>query len=244
MKARSRLQAGLAAVAAAMSLVVLRPVPAVALLGDCNVIQHIFVRSTNIAGDVHGDTNRLLVSSRTLDTDCKGEAISTAHLTPNNFGSVNPSWVEVGWFRIRNADGTIDLCEFWEKGVDGNITFFHNNCGNFTNLTLGNFAEFRLKNVSGTTDWDVFINYLDGNGFGMPKHTFSTTYDFSIASGETQKKGNGTAMDDDQRNLQVFAQNAWQDWLNANCVVDEAPGWSWHKQTTNSYTVDQVANAC
>lgn len=231
------------AVAAATFLVALSPVPAVAALSNCSVAQRIFVKSTNIDLSTHGVTNKLLVSSRTLDNTCKAGAFSTAHLRKTNFGATLGTWIEVGWQKLRNADGTTVLCEFWEMGTNSNIDSFHNNCGNQTPLSFGNYAQFRLKEVANTNQWDVLINYLDGTGYQL-KHTFSTDYLFSTASGETEKKGAGTGMGDDQRNLQVFAQNAWQDWIDVACVVDESPDWSWHKQSNNSYTVTGVNNAC
>jgi hypothetical protein len=216
--------------------------PASASLPACNAIQHIFVRSTLAQSTNHGSTNRILVKDRAVDSDCTGQAISTSQAgTP--ISDPTPTYVEIGWYKIRHADGSVHLCEFEESQVNGGpLNFLPGPCGANTSLSYGNYAKFRVKQVGTGTDWSTWIDY--GNGFILKATFGSRGIDTGIAFGETERKGNGTSMDEDQRNLQDFSQNAWQDWPDANCVQDESPACDWHKQSSNSYTINQNSNTC
>ena len=215
---------------------------ATAGLGACGVVQSIFVRSTLMQASSLGSTNKILVKNRTVDPDCKGQAVSTSQAgTP--MGDPTPTYVEIGWYKVRHADGSVHLCEFEEAVVNGGSpNFLPGPCDSNTPLSYGQYAEFRVKHVGSGTDWDTWINY--GSGFILKASFSSLGIDTGIAFGETEKKGDGTSMGEDQSNLQDFSQNAWQDWPNAACALDNAAAWDWNKLSSNSYIVDQTTHAC
>lgn len=233
---------------AAWALVIAAASPALAVLPICNVAQHIFVRASANAADTRGSTNTSLVRTRDLDNDCQGITFSTAHIARGLPGSgLFDQQVEMGWQRIRQADGSIILCEFWEKQYVS-IVVFDNRCGSQTSVAYGQDVRLRISNVSGTDKWQPAIDYLNGGGFHDRGDPFQTAFDRGFAMGETERKGNDTGMVEDQTNLDYYkvvdGPDEWRNYPGVNCILDETGDWSWHRVTDNSYTVTHEDNAC
>lgn len=186
------------------------------------------------------------MADRTLDAECEAAYFSTAHIARGLPGSgFEDHQVESGWQKYRASDGTVHLCEFQEKQVDADFLSFDADCDGATNLSYGSNSRFGVFNEPGTSKWTLSVNFLDGNGW-HDRHTWQTTYDRGFAEGETEKKGNETVMWNTHTNLEFFSVSAgdWHDYPGVNCIQDEAPDWSCHRDSDPQYHVNPVDNAC
>ncbi len=195
-----------------VAAVLISPLPAYAL-SNCTVVKQIFMRGESAISNTRGTDNKIFVRSRNLDTSCKAHALSTAHI--NRGGAPQDAnwgdWVEMGWDKQRYADGSVDLCIFTEWGDNFSVLGGRYIC----NPSGLNYSEYDFYRVvySGTewlmqTDLNLDGNYQTRDGTGN-----DITWTHGAAMGETEKKGNDTGMDDDQRSLSFKNDNAasWQD---------------------------------
>jgi hypothetical protein len=219
--------------------------PTAATLGNCSLTEQVFARSTSTRDVTRGTWNQFVTKDRTLDTGCQAAAVSTAHIEHGDYGTADwGKWVEIGWQKIRNGDGSISLCLFWEAGTDPTAppTVLKLDCN--APLVYGNNVQWKVKNNIGTNNWEVAVNYLDGGGWHV-RDTISMAWDHGLAFGETERKGNGTGMLDTQSSLQYMNNNGnWVLWPGNSCSVDTSGTYSWQSLGQNVYQVYQGNNAC
>jgi hypothetical protein len=158
------------------------------------------------------------------------------------------TWIEIGWteFASNCGGGSTHWCYFVEKGVDFTTTQRTDISTSVPNF--GTFDQYRITNrptnPNGSTDWWMQIDpNVDGSFSTL--ETYNTQWHRGVAFGESVKIGSNTGMQDDQQALQYKNNNdAWNPWPDVDCRVDTASGWSWHRNSSNSYTVTQPNNAC
>lgn len=218
--------------------------PAVAALGECNVAHQIFAYGNVLLSNSNGTTNRIYFQQRNLDADCKALALSTAHSArgiPNSAASGD--LIEIGWQRFRNADGTVTKCMYWNKAVGGSPEP-HWSCGNINDFDYGEYDRWRAQNPSGTTDWKVFSDLNDDGSFNLV-HTFTSTWTQGYPLGETERKGNDTGMQEDQRSLAYYTNAGnWNSWPDALCGWDGDPTWEWLELSATRYITQQAPDQC
>jgi hypothetical protein len=220
----------------------LHPARASALPG-CSTNQQIFVRSSSDVDNTNGSTNKILTGGSLAD-NCRAILVGTAHTSRTGIDNASGwgDWVETGFYKKRNDDGSVDLCRFTEWGTDYNVISLNLGCG--APLSNGTYAKWRVSSIQGTEDWKMLVDYLGGNGF-IDEATAHVTWAHAVASGETERWGTDTDMSQSQRELQ-FKNNSnnWVDWPDANCIYDNSGGYSWRKNSATSYDVVAQSNPC
>jgi hypothetical protein len=198
----------------------------------------------SISDWTNGTTNRFKYRARDVDTCDGARSLSTAHISrQGNCCDGWFDWVEIGWERDRfTGDGSVEKCVFWEKGFNGSSEK-GGNCGT-PNLVDGNFAAWRVTNVEGSDNWQVLVNWEDGTGFNQ-KQTYDTTYRDGVASGETERWGGQSGMQDSQQSLDFKNNNnTWVRWPDNNCIVNTSFSFFWHHTANDAYDVNQAVSVC
>ena len=241
---RHRARSLWAALSLLVGSLVFQATPAGAVLGQCNVVHQIFMYGNVLLSNSNGTTNRIYFQQRTLDADCKGQAYSTAHSArgiPQDAGY--GTFIEMGWARLRNADGSVSKCLYRNKAVDFSSTPVFD-CGNISDFDFGEYDRYRVQNLSGTTDWRVYTDLNDDGNFD-PLHTYNSTWSQGWPEGETERKGNDTGGQDDHRSLMYYTDAGnWNDWPYVLCGWDGDPSWEPNVQSATRYIVQEAPDQC
>lgn len=196
----------------------------------CPSGKQIFIRqqSTNTRWGVRG---KVKVPNNNIDACAGAATFTTAHFTDCST-PVCGTQVEIG---IRdNSTGPI---VFTEKQVNGDVVRFDQ----ITTAANNTFISLRLKVAQ---NGDVFFEYNFGSGW---ETTWSSPYSIGWAPGfpmgETEKIGDDTQMFSHHRDMR-YITSSWDEsaWGGMTCVLDSAPGWSWHplSGSTNDWDVTNV----
>lgn len=207
--------------------------------------KHIFVKNTASLSDTSGGDMKSEVG-RPIDQSCISFAVDSVHLSKDNYPATDwYTYVEGGWYKYNDAGGVNHLCEFTEKKVVTGTPDFLLRCN--TSLTGGSYARFRMDDVGSAQDWAFSVNFLDGTGYhDRPNMGFHTSYTRAQLTGETEKLGADTSMLADLPDWEYYkiSASSWQNWPDNDCIIDEASGWDWHRQSAKAYTINQNSNAC
>jgi hypothetical protein len=217
---------------------------------DCSASHQVFVEATNNITNQHGTINRILLRQRDLDNGCTNpKAVSTAHFSKGAccFGLDWATQIEIGWIETHGCCGQAQYKMFTEKEVNGDVTQ-HTEITT-PNLDPGTFDVWKIasniKNPDGSTDWDMKVDFLKGNGF-VQAGTFNTLWHYGESSGETEGFGSNTGMHDEQRDLQLMNDNRdWVGWSDLICNQQIGNGIDWQRIDHNDYDVsDGQLSAC
>jgi hypothetical protein len=158
--------------------------------------------------------------------------------------------VEIGWREREKNDGSgdkvwvafVEKCSAQQCQVD-EISLA-------STAEVGTFDKWRIKNMptgsNGTTEWRLYVDYLDGVGYRFVENYF-TDYHHGSAFGETEAFGDNTGMTDEQRELQHFNNNdQWVNWNGQRCNPNlRKGGYKYVENSNTSYDIiDGSNNAC
>jgi hypothetical protein len=183
----------------------------------------------------YGTREEIGITNRTADPDCSvfTELVygSTAYVA---LGSIWGNWVEVGW-EARYAEGTEFITFFNEGAINNTIRWNHRGV-NLPCTNDGSFQRYQVNNVTGTFDWDAWVDCQDGQGFRRIGTMANTGYEKGLAVGETWRFGDQTTMGDVHRNM--FRRDGggnWVAWTGVACYFDQTPGWHGTAVSTTRY---------
>jgi hypothetical protein len=201
----------------------------------CNVNQQIFVRSVSDRDRTNGTSNKILTSGN-LDNGCDAIKVGTAHMERENYGQPGwGDWVEIGFYKDIGQNGTARLRLFTEWGTNFNFSQLNFYAG--SGLSNDTYTDYRVANQPGNSDWDMNVDYLDGQGW-RTKDTAHMTWGHGVALGETERWGSDTNMAQTQNSLDYHNDNDnWVSWPGQNCVYDNSTGWSWNRTSDDSYDI-------
>lgn len=220
--------------------------------GDCQQRGQFFIKNTTDKSYVNGTTNKIFLRDRVLAPNCVNPlTLSTAHLNRNQNGTIESDFfVEIGWREREKRDGSgdkvwvafVEKCSLQQCVVD--------EISMASTAQVGTFDLWRIENrpkaADGTTEWRLYVNYLDGFGYRYVENYF-TDYHHGAAYGETEAFGDNTGMTDEQRALEHLNNSgAWVDWNGQRCAPNFAKGGYKYVQNSNiSYDIiDGGNNAC
>lgn len=222
-------------------------IPALAVPACSGGGKHIFVKNTAALSDTSGGDIKSLVG-RSIDQSCQSFAVDSVHMSKAAFPATDwYTYVEGGWYKYEDSNGTNHLCEFVEKKVVTGTADFRTRCDGSTSLVGGSYARFREDDVGSPQDWHFSVNFLDGNGYhDRSNWVFHTSYTLAQVTGESEKLGSSTTMQADLPDLEYYkiSASSFQNWPGNDCIIDEASDWDWHSQAANAYVINQNANAC
>lgn len=218
-----------------------RPSPAFA---DCSSESEIFWGNWSQAGNwqnnSYGSDNNIVLRNRTISGVCQGlNAGSTSFLNVNGAGTYS----EVGW---EEDNGSLGRYWQWfgEWYIDGVLK--GRPTGSYPcTLNFGDVHRWRVKNVSGTTKFDLLVDCQDGRGFRRLATTDAMISDNQgLAEGETWRFADA-GMADDHRTLEWLQGNGtWHDWNEPRCDLDNASGFKGQFDSSTRYEVVSGTMSC
>ncbi len=231
----TRLAVLLAFLGTLMALSASAPSPAMA--ENCNTEHTIFWGAwDNGAGhwrmSTNGSENHIILRNRTLDGNCVGHGVawSTAHLMMGD----QSNQAEVGYSLHLDTSGSEYLVWFMELEVAGHGPSVDNEqwpCVNHQTPAFGTNVGYRVQDISGSDDWEFFINCADGNGWKFAGSLNGGSSDIGTPMGETGRREqtlNATGMMDDQSGLSFLSGGTWSnDWNFPKCYSDPAGDNNW-----------------
>jgi hypothetical protein len=247
----SRSRRLVAASAAALVMLVIPAGPARA--DECDVEDAIFwsdqVSPGIFRSQAYGTTNSIRLANRDIDEGCPNRTLfgSTAHLI---LGNVYGNWVETGWKVFYQCTPYSCGKQFkwfaeWGLNFSGHVT----GEGSYPcALNFGAFHRWRVSNVNGTNNWNLFVNCNSGGGFDGLDTITGTTYHTGDPTVEVFRRGGAqTGMSDDQQSLSwKNSSGSWVAWNRPACRADGAGTNNWEgvRDSSTAYHTQKGDGSC
>lgn len=208
----------------------------------------IFWRMATGGGDAYGSRNEISLTNHDLD-ECvvSGGYYGTGQTARVLLVYASGNYVEAGWREYQCGSVHCFQAFMYKKvnNVSGPVW-----TGTFSCLTPGSYHRWQVNKVSGTTEWDGWLDCQDGLGFRKLTRV-STPYAYGGAEGEGFRRDDPgtpseTTMGEVHRNLQWRGQadGTWSYSVDVFCRLDNTSGWNGVKVTASRFDIVRGSSNC
>jgi hypothetical protein len=189
---------------------------------------------------------------RPVNTDCTGTLYGSGVFMRliNSSGKVTNDYVGIEWnfYEDGNPD-TPDFAVWSEAKINGNFSTggscFTTGCLTAIGWAIGGYCDYKVNRVSGTTDWNAWIN-CNAGAFELIGTFSNTGYGKGVATSATWRRGGtATGMEDAFQTLQYRNSNGvWNYWTHNKLYNDDANGWESSSIIDTAYHVTSCSSPC